>query len=127
MKTILTIILATLLTAMAMPAFADNHSTLRVVVVQTDDVDAYVAALKKGKALITAQNPNFTITAFQATFAGENTGAVVVAVRHPGGMSDFGKAWEANMANEEIADWLAGLDDLRTITSDSLYTELPLD
>ena len=49
MKTILALLLTVFLGLLALPALADNHSTLRVVVVDTDDVGAYVAELAKGK------------------------------------------------------------------------------
>lgn len=127
MKRMLACIIFTLAALTAFPAMADDHSTLRVVVVQTDDVDAYVERLKVGKKLIQAQDDKWEMSAYQSTFAGENTGSVVVAVSYPGGLSDFATAWEANMASEEISAWLDGLSEIRTIVSDSLYAEMPLD
>ena len=127
MKRFLACITLALLTAIALPAYADDHSTMRVVVVDTDDVAAYVAQLKIGKKLIEDQDDNWNMTAWQSTFAGPNTGSVIVAVQYPGGLADFAAAWEKNQSNDEIAEWLAGLSSLRTIVSDSLYAEMPLD
>jgi hypothetical protein len=127
MKTLIASLTLVLATALAFPAVAKDHSTLRVVAVETEDVDRYIAQLKIGKKLIQAQDANWSMSAFQSTFAGPNTGTVIVAVQYPGGLSDFARAWEANMADEEIGSWLSGLADFRTIVSDSLYVEHPLD
>ena len=127
MKTLLASMTLALATVLAFPVLADDHSTLRVVSVETENVERYIAQLKTGKKLIQAQDANWSMSAFQSTFAGPNTGSVIVAVQYPGGLSDFARAWEANMANEEISSWLASLGDLRTIVSDSLYVEHPLD
>jgi hypothetical protein len=45
-------------------------ATLRVVRVQTADVDAYIAQLREGKKLIYVADKKFTVRAWQATFAG---------------------------------------------------------
>lgn len=127
MRTFLTCVALAILTAISIPAFADDHSTMRVVVVQTDDVEAYVEQLKMGNKMIQAQDKNWNMTAWLSTFSGENTGAVVVAVQYPGGLADFAAAWEKNQDNDEISEWLDGLGDLRTVVSDSLYAEMPLD
>lgn len=127
MRTFLACLALIVLTAIALPAVADDHSTMRVVVVETDDVEAYVAQLKIGNKLIKAQDENWNMTAWLSTFSGPNTGNVIVAVQYPGGLSDFAAAWEKNMTNDEINEWLDGLGDLRTIVSDSLYAEMPLD
>ena len=126
MKTFLACLTLTLLIVFALPAFADDHSTMRVVVVETDDVDAYVEQLKIGNKLIRAQDENWNMTAWQSTFSGSTTGSVIVAVQYPGGLADFAAAWEKNMMNDDITEWLEGLGDLRTIVSDSLYAEMPL-
>ena len=127
MKRLIACTLLALATFMALPAFADGHSTMRVVVVQTDDAAAYADQLKKGKALIAGIDDGLEIRAWQATFAGERTGAIVVAVSHAGGLAAFAESWEKVQANEEVAAWIGGLDGMRTITSDSLYSEIPLD
>ena len=107
-------------------AFADGHSTLRVVVVQTDDVGAYVAQLTEGRQMLTRVDSKFTMRAWQATFSGDTTGSIVVALEYPGSLSEFARGWEKALGDEELADWLAGLSGLRTIVSDSLYNELSL-
>jgi len=126
MKKIITVILLGLTMSLSIPAVADDHSTLRVVAVQTDDIGAYVAQLSEGKKLIQAIDSKFTVRVWQATFAGEATGAVIVGVSYPGSFGDFAMAWEKMTADHGVAAWLGGLSGLRTIVSDSLYNELPL-
>jgi len=123
MKKYITMILLGLTMVLSMSAVAGDTSTLRVVQVQTDDVGAYIAQLSEGKKLIKAVDDKFTVRAWQATFAGDATGAVIVAIEYPGSFSEYAMGWEKLMANATINSWLGGLSDLRTITSDSLYKE----
>jgi hypothetical protein len=120
------IALLVLMASLSTVAFADGHSTLRVVVVQTDDVGAYVAQLSEGKRMIARIDPKMTMRAWQATFSGNTTGSVVVALEYPGSLSEFAVGWEKALADEALTEWLAGLSGLRTIISDSLYNELSL-
>lgn len=126
MTKLITFILLGLIASLSTAAFADEHSTLRVVVVQTDDVRAYAAQLSEGNKMLTRVDSKFSMRAWQATFSGNTTGSVIVAVEYPGALSDFAQAWEKAMADEALSEWLAGLSDLRTIVSDSLYNEMPL-
>ena len=126
MRKLMTVILLGLTMSLSITAVADDHSTLRVVQVQADDVGAYVAQLGEGKKLISAVDSKFTIRAWQATFAGEATGAVIVAVEYPGSFGEFAMAWEKLIADPVVGTWLGGLSELRRITSDSLYNEFPL-
>src|SRR5215470_10970081 len=64
-------------------AGAANAETMRVVVVQTTDVAGYVKALQDGQALLKAKGSSGTIRAWVATFAGPETGTVVVSVQYP--------------------------------------------
>lgn len=126
MRALITVILLGLSMSLSITAMADEHSTLRVVQVHTDDAGAYVAQLSEGRKLITASDQKFIIRAWQATFAGEAAGAVIVAVEYPGSFGDFAMAWDKLVADPSVAKWLGGLSGLRTIVSDSLYKELSL-
>ena len=126
MRKLITVILLGLTMSLSITAMADEHSTLRVVQVDTDDVGAYVAQLSEGKKLITATDQKFIIRAWQATFAGEASGAVIVAVEYPGSFGEFAMAWDKLVADPSVGKWLGGLPGLRTIVSDSLYNELSL-
>ena len=126
MKKYITMIVVSLTIVLSMSAVADDTSTLRVVRVQTDDVGAYIAQLSEGKKLINAVNDRFTIRAWQATFAGEATGSVIVGVEYPGSFGEFAVAWEKLVADPKVGSWLGGLSSLRSIVYDSLYNEFSL-
>lgn len=123
MKKLLTLIVLSLSLALSMPALAADTSTLRVVTVQTADVNAYIGQLQAGKKLMAAIDDKFKMRAWQATFAGDDTGAVVVSVEYPGSFSEFAVAWEKLAADPGVSAWLAGLSAFRTVVSDSLYKE----
>jgi len=105
---------------------ADGHSTLRVVVVETDDAAGYTAQLKQGSQLIQSIAPKMTMRAWHATFAGAATGSVIVGLEYPGSLAEFAAAWEKIQADESVAKWLGGLSGLRNIVSDSLYSEISI-
>ncbi len=126
MRKLISVILLGLSISLPIAAVADDHSTLRVVQVQADDVGAYIAQLSKGKSLISEVDSKFTLRAIQATFAGEAAGNVIVVVEYPGSFGEFAMAWDKLMADPAVGAWLGGLSELRRIASDSLYTEFPL-
>jgi len=126
MKKLLTAIFLGLTMSLSITAMAEDHATLRVVQVETDDVAAYVARLTEGKKLIKAADEKFTIRAWQATFAGDATGVVIVGVDYPGSFGEFAMAWENLIADPAVGAWLGGLSELRSISSDSLYNEFAL-
>ena len=126
MKRLMTIFFLGLAMSFSIAAAADDSSTLRVVRVQTDDVGAYIAQLTEGKKLINAVNDKFTIRAWQATFAGDATGSIIVGVEYPGSFGEFAVAWEKLVADPKVGAWLSGLSTLRAITSDTLYNEFSL-
>ena len=126
MKRLIASILLGLTLSLSTPVFADGHSTLRVVMVDTDDAAAYTAQLKEGSRLIKKVAPKMTMRAWRATFAGNATGAVIVGLEYPGSLADFATAWEKIQADKSISKWLSGLSGLRTIVSDSLYNEISI-
>lgn len=105
---------------------AAETSTLRVVVVETKDLKAYLATLAEVRRLTASAAPKMIVRAWQATYAGPNAGAIIVSVEHPGSMSKFAAAWEGMMANAQIAAKMDELGRLRKVVGDSLYQELPL-
>ncbi len=126
MKTLITALVLAITTSLSAATFADGHTTLRVVTVSTSDVEAYVAELGKGKQMMAKLTPKMVMRAWQATFAGEQTGTVIVSLEYPGSISAFATAWEKTLADEKMAAWLKGLGDIRTLVSDSLYRELSI-
>ena len=126
MKSLATALFCVILASFSAATLADGHTTLRVVTVSTDDVGAYVTELKKGKQMMATLNPKMVMRAWQATFAGAETGTVIVSLEHPGSISAFATAWEKTLADKKMADWLKGLGSLRELVSDSLYRELSI-
>jgi hypothetical protein len=126
MKRLIASILLGLTLSLSTVVFADGHSTLRVVIVDTDDAAAYTAQLKEGSRLIKKVAPKMTMRAWRATFAGNATGAVIVGLEYPGSLADFATAWEKIQADKSVSKWLSGLSGLRTIVSDSLYNEISI-
>jgi hypothetical protein len=126
MKTLITALIFAITTSFSATSLADGHTTLRVVSVSTSDVGAYVAELGEGKKMMAKLTPKMVMRAWQATFAGQETGAVIVSLEYPGSMSAFATAWEKTLADKKMAAWLQGLGGLRELVSDSLYRELSI-
>ena len=98
-------------------------ATLRVVVVQPTDVDAYVKAIEQGKALLKSKGSQGTIRVWRARFAGPDAGAVVVSIEFPN-LEALAKDDVRFATDPELKSWLQGLDKLRKVVSDSVYNEL---
>jgi hypothetical protein len=98
-------------------------TALRVVVVETDDVGAYVAEVSRGMALMTAAGSQAKLRIWQARFAGTEAGTVIVSVEYPN-LAALAEDDAMMAGNGDVRAWLAGLDKIRTIVSDSLYREL---
>ena len=102
---------------------AAEAATLRVVVVQPTDTDAYVKALEQGKALLKAKGSEGTIRVWRARFAGPEAGAVVVSIEFPN-LESLAKDDARFASDPELKAWLQSLDKLRKVVSDSIYNEL---
>jgi len=109
--------------ALAAPLLAADHVVLRVVVVKSDNPDAYVKEIDRGRELLKKLGTTQTIRVWRARFAGEQAGSIVVSVEYPS-MASMAKDEAAIEANPEYIAWYKGLDKLRTVVSDSLYTEM---
>ena len=96
---------------------------VRVIVVQTDNLDAYLKELERGNALRERIGSAGVLRVFQARFAGPEAGAVVVTLEFPS-LTAMAEADAKLDADAEFQTWLKGLDKLRKIVSDSLYEEL---
>lgn len=124
MRRKITLIAATAVAiAMSGLALAASTAVQRVITVKTDNVAAYIAELDKGRAMMKRLGVNSTLRVWRATFAGPNAGTVVVTQEY----ASFAALADANAktsADPEFSKWLATLDKVRTITSDSLYREL---
>ena len=96
---------------------------LRVVVVETEDVDAYVKQISRGQALLKSIDSPAVIRVWQARFAGDQTGRVVASIEYPD-MAALGADYKKMKENSEFASWLKDLKKVRRVVSDSIYEEL---
>ena len=108
--------------ALSSAAFAQKTTVLRVVVVKTDDPVAYAQELEKGKVVMKSLGIQAQTRVWQARFAGPDTGMVVATIEYPN-MAAFSEAVAKTNASSDYQAWLKGLDKIRKIVSDSLYTE----
>jgi hypothetical protein len=108
--------------ALSSTALAQKSTVLRVLVIKTDNVAGYVQELDKGQALLKKLGVQETPRVWQARFAGPEAGSVVVSIEFPS-MSALVDSDTKTNANSEYKEWLKGLDKIRKIVSDSLYTE----
>jgi hypothetical protein len=100
-----------------------SADTLRVVVVQTTDTAAYVKALQDGQALLKSKGGQSRIRAWVATFAGPETGSVVVSIEYPS-LEALAKDTALMRTDADLKAWLQSLGKVRKIVSDSIYEEL---
>ena len=126
MKNLMKVFLLMLVATVSAPILADNHSTLRVVTVATEDADAYIVQLRKGKKMMMGIDSMMQMRAWRGTFAGEAAGSIIVSLEYPGSLSAFAAAWEKTLADKDMSAWLNGLSGLRELVSDSLYQEISL-
>ena len=108
--------------ALSSTVFAQKSTVLRVLVIKTENVAGYVQELDKGQALLKKLGVQETLRVWQARFAGPEAGSVVVSIEFPS-MSALVDSDTKTSANSEYKEWLKGLDKVRKIVSDSLYTE----
>jgi len=122
-KTVVLLFCLALILPMATTLFAADQVTLRVATVKTDDADAYVKELAKGQALMKKLGSSAIIRVWRARFAGDNAGAIVVAIEYPS-LATMAKDEATVAADADYQTWFKGLDKMRTIVSDSLYSEM---
>jgi hypothetical protein len=122
-KTVFALVALTLMLGMSSAAFAQKTTVLRVVIIKTDDVSAYLQQLEKGKEIMKKLGITQQIRVWQATFAGPNAGSVAAAIEYPS-MAAFADADTKTRADKDYQAWLKDTAKIRTIVSDSLYREL---
>jgi len=104
-------------------ALAQGKGYLRVLVVSTEDVSAYVHELDNGKRILKRLGISVQTRVWHATFAGPEAGSVVVTQEF-NNFAAFADAVSKTAADTEYSQWIKGLDKIRKIASDSLYQEL---
>jgi hypothetical protein len=122
-KTAFAFVVLTLILGMSSAAFAQKTTVLRVVVIKTDNVAAYLQGLEQGKEIMKKIGITQQIRVWQATFAGPNAGSIAVAIEYPS-MAALADADAKTHADKDYQAWLKSMEKIRTIVSDSIYREL---
>jgi hypothetical protein len=107
----------------SLSAAADEPTVLRVLLVQTADVPGYVHEVESLRALLKKANVADNIRVWQATYAGPDTGAIVVSIEYPN-FAALAKANDALRTNPELAAQMAKINKIRKVLSDSLYNSV---
>ncbi|MCK5373647.1 MAG: hypothetical protein KAJ40_00020 [Alphaproteobacteria bacterium] len=111
-----------ILALFSVASYADDP-VIRVLVVKTDNPAAYAKEIVTGNAILKKIKAKGVIRVWQATFAGPETGTVVVSIEWKD-LSEFAADGKKMGNSKEMAEWSKGLSSIRTIMSDSLYSEL---
>jgi hypothetical protein len=121
-NTVMAVVVLLIVAGLSSAAFAQKATVLRVVVVKTDDPAAYAQELEKGKQIMKSLGIQGQTRVWQARFAGPDAGMVVATIEYPN-MAAFAEAAAKTSASSDYQTWIKGLDKIRKIVSDSLYTE----
>ncbi len=108
--------------------FPTDRPILRLVTVDVHggEVEDFARELERGRPILRRCGVEAEIRAWQATFAGPETGTVIVALE----FADFAafarseEAYARAAGDAEFTTWAGGLALLRSLTSDSLHVEL---
>jgi hypothetical protein len=105
-------------------AAADSNTVLQVTAVQVKpgQMDAYLAKVKQLQAILKRLGTSGTTRVWEATLAGDGTGTVAVGVEYPS-LAAYAESTTKVSADAEWQKLMAGLDDMRTVVSRSLYRE----
>ncbi|MGH9503486.1 MAG: hypothetical protein ACRD20_11610 [Terriglobales bacterium] len=121
-NTVIAAVILLLVCAASSAAFAQKATVLRVVVVKTDNPTAYVQEIEKGRQIMKSLGVPGLTRVWQARFAGPEAGSIVVSIEYPS-MEAFTEAYNKTNASSDYQNWIKGLDKIRKIVSDSIYTE----
>jgi hypothetical protein len=116
------ILILLIVCALSSAALAQKATVLRVVVVKTDNPAAYVQEIEKGRQIMKSLGVQAETRVWQARFAGQDAGTVVVTIEFPN-MAAFAEGDTKTHASTDYQNWVKGLDKIRKIISDSLYGE----
>jgi hypothetical protein len=107
----------------SLSAAAADSPVSRVIVVQTADVAGYVHEVETLQALLKKAGVAATLRVWRATYAGIDTGSIVVTVEVPN-LAGIAKVEDSIRANPDLAAEMKKIGAMRKIVSDSLYEAL---
>ncbi len=104
----------------SLAAVAADSTVLRVLAVQTNDVQGYTREVETLQALYRKMGQQVTLRVWRATFAGPDAGTIVVTAELPN-LAALAKMNDAMRSNQEIGAQMNKIGAMRKIVSDSLY------
>ena len=104
----------------SLSAAAADSAVSRVIVVQTADVPGYVHEVETLQALLKKAGVPATLRVWRATYAGADTGSIVVTVEVPN-LAALAKLEDTIRTNPDISAEMKKISAMRKIVSDSLY------
>lgn len=107
----------------SLSAAAADSAVSRVIVVQTADVPGYVHEVETLQALLKKAGVAATLRVWRATYAGVDTGSIVVIVEVPN-LAGIAKVEDSIRTNPDLAAEMKKIGGMRKIVSDSLYEAL---
>ena len=117
------IAVTTVLLSMSAPLLAQDAPVLRVIVVQSDNPSAYVKeVLETGLAHQKRVQSTGNLRVWRAKYTGRDAGSIVVAIEYPS-LAALAEDDKKVAADPAFSAWVRGLDKIRKIVSDSLYSE----
>jgi hypothetical protein len=123
MKSKLMLVAVSILLSMSAPLLAQDAPVMRVIVVQTDNPNAYIKeVLETGRAHLKRLESTGNLRIWKAKYAGSNAGSVIVAIEFPS-LTALAEDDKKTAADPALAAWVRSLDKIRKIVSDSLYSE----
>jgi hypothetical protein len=104
----------------SLSAAAADTAVSRVIVVQTADVPGYVHEVETLQALLKKTGVAATLRVWRATYAGPDTGSIIVTVEVPN-LAGIAKIEDSLRTNPDLAAEMKKINGMRKIVSDSLY------
>jgi hypothetical protein len=107
----------------SLAAIAADPAVARVLVVQAADVPGYVHEVEALQGLLKKIGQPATLHVWRATYAGPETGTIVVTVEVPN-LAAVAKLEETLRTNPELVAEMKKINGMRKIVSDGLYEQL---
>jgi hypothetical protein len=104
----------------SLPAIAADTAVSRVIVVQTADVPGYVHEVETLQALLKKVSQPATLRVWRASYAGADTGTIVVTVEVPS-LAAIAKLEDTIRTNPDLSAEMKKISAMRKIVSDSIY------
>ena len=104
----------------SLSAVAADTVVSRVIVVQTADVPGYVHEVETLQALLKKAGVPATLRVWRASYAGSDTGSIVVTVEVPN-LAGIAKIEDSLKSNPDLAAEMKKINGMRKIVSDSLF------